>query len=69
MQNADQTTRRTKRRRAMLPEDFNRESLRIVRSARIHPGHLTKLYRYENSLASAKNEQRDTLGLLGQHGC
>ena len=68
MQNSDQSARRAKRRRVMLPEDFNRESLRIVRSARIHPEYLTKLYRYENSLASAKNEQRDTIGLLGQHG-
>jgi hypothetical protein len=68
MNNSDQNARRAKRRRAMLPEDFNEESLRIVRGARINPEYLTKLYRYENSLASAENEQRDTIGLLGQRG-
>jgi hypothetical protein len=68
MHNADQKVRRTKRRQVMTTEDFNVESLRIVRGARIRSEDLAKLYRNENSLASAKNEQRDTIRLLSQHG-
>lgn len=68
MHNAVQNVRRTKRRQVMTTEDFNLESLRIMRGARIRSEYLAKLYRNENSIASAKNEQRDTFRLLSQHG-